>query len=101
MSNHASPDPGLLVRKLARISGKPEHGEALSDALCDLEFATRQEPGCREFAFFRALSDPDSFVLLEAFDNQAAFELHMTLPHTQRFFAAQLVANVTVTPMDA
>ncbi|MDI1238052.1 MAG: putative quinol monooxygenase [Polaromonas sp.] len=101
MPDHASPVSAFLVRKLARISGKPHHSEALSDALCELEFATRQEPGCREFAFFRALSDPDSFVLLEAFDNQAAFDLHMTLPHTQRFFAAQLVANVAVTPMDA
>ncbi|WP_082585686.1 MULTISPECIES: putative quinol monooxygenase [unclassified Hydrogenophaga] len=96
MSNIEAPQSSPLVRKIARITAKPNRGQALSEALRDLEFATRREVGCREFAFFRALSDPDSFVLVETFENEMALELHLALPHTRRFFAVKLVENVTV-----
>ncbi|MES2584189.1 MAG: putative quinol monooxygenase [Pseudomonadota bacterium] len=96
MDSNKSIHPQSIVRKLARIYAKPGHGEALSRALCVLEDSTRKEPECAEFTFFRALSDPDAFVLTETFANQAALELHMSLPHTQRFFSTQLVASIRV-----
>lgn len=83
------------IRKLVRITAKQGQAEALCEALRELEFATRQEPGCHEFTFFQALSAPESFVLLEAFKDQAALDSHMALPHTRRFFAAGLAADVT------
>jgi len=82
------------VRKIARITGKPGQGEQLRLALGELENATRREPGCVEFTFFQAISDQDSFVLLEHFANQSALEAHMKLEHTRAFFSAQLVASV-------
>ncbi len=87
--------PGATaIRKLARITAKPQQASVLREALQTLEAATRQEPGCREFTFFQALSDPDAFVLLEEFADQAAWDTHMALPHTRTFFAAQLVVRV-------
>lgn len=83
------------VRKMARITGKPGQSQQLRMALSQLESATRKEPGCVEFAFFQAISDDDSFVLLEHFSDQSAFDLHMKQDHTQDFFSAQLVSSVT------
>lgn len=82
------------VRKIARISGKPGQSQHLRLALAKLESATRQEPGCIEFAFFQAISDHDSFVLLEHFSDQSALDSHMKQEHTQAFFSAQLVSSV-------
>jgi quinol monooxygenase YgiN len=82
------------VRKVARITGKPGHSQQLRLALADLESATRQEPGCVEFTFFQAISDQDSFVLLEHFADQSALDAHMQLEHTRSFFSARLVSSV-------
>lgn len=82
------------VRKIARIAGKPGRAAELRAALLTLETATRAEAGCREFVFYQALSCDDSFVLVEHFDDDAAFRMHLQLPHTQAFFAAQLVDKV-------
>jgi quinol monooxygenase YgiN len=83
------------IRKLVRITAKQGKAAELCEALRVLEFATRQEPGCHEFALFQALSAPESFVLLEAFQDQAALDTHMTQPYTRRFFEAGLMADVT------
>ena len=84
------------IRKLARITAKPGHGDQLRAALLELEAATRQELGCIEFSFFQAISDPDAFVLLEHFADEHAFKLHMTLEHTRSFFGtnAERVAGI-------
>ena len=81
-------DNAMPIRKLARIIGKPGHGDQLRRALIKLEEATRKERGCIEFAFFQAISDPDSFALLEHFVDEPALKLHMTLEHTRTFFSA-------------
>lgn len=94
MTHTITRSSALPVKKLARITGKPQQADVLRAALRTLEAATRQEPGCHEFTFFQALSDPDAFALLEEFADQAALEAHMALPHTQAFFRAQLVAGV-------
>ena len=83
------------IRKIARITAKPGQSQQLRLALAKLESATRQEPGCVEFAFFQAISDQDSFVLLEHFADQSALDAHMQLEHTRAFFSAQLVSSVT------
>ena len=82
------------VQKIARISGKAGRAEELREALRQLEIATREEPGCIEFTFFQAISNENSFILVERFANQDALQTHMQLPHTQAFFKAQLVDAV-------
>ncbi|AYQ26834.1 MULTISPECIES: putative quinol monooxygenase [unclassified Polaromonas] len=95
MSHTLTPSRHQTIRKLVRITAKPNQAAVLGGALRELEFATRQEPGCLEFVFFQALSAPHSFVLLEAFRDQAALDSHMALPHTRRFFEADLTADVS------
>ena len=48
--------------------------------------ATRAEPGCLWFDWFRSLDDPNEYVLVEAFRDDAAASAHVTSDH---FSAAQ------------
>ena len=48
--------------------------------------ATRSEPGCLWFEWSRSLDDPDEYVLVEAFRDDAAGAAHVQTDH---FFAAQ------------
>ena len=89
------------IKKLVRITAKPGRSTELHSALKTLESETRQETGCREFSFFRSISADDSFILLEDFLNQEAFNHHMQLPHTKTFFALGLTASVNATDLPA
>lgn len=82
------------VRKIVRIQAKPGLAEAARAALNELKQATQTEPGCREFTFFQALDDESSFLLIEDFASAEALARHMELPHTQAFFARNLVAGI-------
>jgi quinol monooxygenase YgiN len=84
------------IRKLAHIRARPGGAPALRAALARLEQATRQEPGCRGFTFYQAITTPEDFVLVEHFVDAAALQQHMVLPHTRAFFEAGLVEHVTV-----
>ena len=54
--------------------------------------ATRQEPGNKWYEHFRSVEDPDTILTLEAFDDAAAGEAHVSSDHFQQF----LVDNVTM-----
>lgn len=84
------------VTKLARLRSKAGQASFLKDALLLLERETRAEPGCLEFSFFQALSDEESFVLLEQFTTETALLKHMQAVHTRDFFALNLVDKVVV-----
>lgn len=86
----------LQVAKLARIRCRADQATAFRAALLTLETQTRQEPGCLEFTFLQALSDDTSFVLLERFQNEAALQLHLQAPYTQRFFDLGWLEDLTV-----
>ncbi|HYD99020.1 MAG TPA: putative quinol monooxygenase [Alphaproteobacteria bacterium] len=87
-------EPSLPVRKIVRIAAKPGLADAMRAALRELELATKAEPGCREFRFFQALTEPDAFLLIEDFTSAEALEGHMRQPHTRAFFARNLAASI-------
>lgn len=82
------------VRKIVHIQAKPGLAADTRTALIELQHATRAEPGCREFIFFQALGDENAFLLIEDFVSAEALNQHMQLPHTQTFFARDLVAGI-------
>lgn len=90
----SNPNNATNVRKIVRIEAKPGLATATRVALLELELATRSEPGCQEFLFFQALGSDTSFLLIEDFADAAALAVHMKLPHTQKFFAQDLVASI-------
>lgn len=91
----------LPIQKLVRLKAKQGRETELRKALQVLESSTRQESGCVEFTLLQSISDDSAFVLLEHFVDEDAFNAHMKLPHTQAFFAAQLVASVSATDVSS
>ncbi len=46
------------------------------------------EPGCRRFDVLTAPEDPGRIVLYEIYDDEGAFDFHLTTPHYKSFAAA-------------
>ncbi|MET7396604.1 putative quinol monooxygenase [Dactylosporangium sp. NPDC005572] len=85
---------------------RPEHADAWPSITAAFTAATRAEPGNLWFDWSRSLDDPDEYVLVEAFRDDAG-EAHVTSEHfkeAQRTLPQYLVetpriVNVTV-PQD-
>ena len=71
----------IFARFHAR-EGKEEQVEA---ALRGVISPTRAEPGCRSADAFRSIRDPRLFFIHSRWHDEAAFEMHATLPHTKHF----------------
>ncbi len=59
---------------------KPEHAQAWPEIVADFTESTRAEPGNKWFEWSRSLDDPTKYVLVEAFDDDAA-EAHVSSEH--------------------
>ena len=59
---------------------KPEYVDEWPELSREFTEATRAEPGNKWFDWSRSLDDPHTYVLVEAFDDDAA-EAHVTSPH--------------------
>jgi quinol monooxygenase YgiN len=42
---------------------------------------TRAEPGCLRYELLQNLAEPTAFTFIEAFESDAAFELHASAPY--------------------
>lgn len=49
---------------------------------------SRAEPGCLDLQVFESIHPPTSFAIHSTWTDEAAFELHATMPHTVEFLAA-------------
>jgi quinol monooxygenase YgiN len=72
----------LAVADMFGISGR--RGE-LEAALAGAEREAAGEPGCLRYSFARALSEPDHFVLVSEWRDEAALETHFASPDFARF----------------
>ena len=59
---------------------KPQYADQWPELSREFTEATRAEPGNKWFDWSRSLDDPHTYVLVEAFDDDAA-EAHVTSPH--------------------
>jgi quinol monooxygenase YgiN len=55
----------------AKFRVKPEHAEEWPEIVREFTEATRAEPGCKWFQWSRSLDDPNEYVLVEAFADDA------------------------------
>ncbi len=62
---------------------KPEHADQWMDVAGDFTQATRREPGNLWFDWSRSVEDPNQYVLIEAFKEDAA-EAHVKSDHFQK-----------------
>ncbi|MGV9710667.1 putative quinol monooxygenase [Gordonia sp. NPDC003424] len=62
---------------------KPEYAEQWPEISKEFTEATRAEPGNKWFDWSRSVDDPTTYVLVEAFDDDAA-EAHVTADHFKK-----------------
>lgn len=77
----------------AKFRVKPEHADAWPEITREFTEATRAEPGCLWFDWSRSVDDPNEYVLVEAFQDDAA-AAHVNSEHfkqAQRTLPAHLV----------
>ncbi len=91
----------------AKFQVRPQDADQWPQIVAEFTQATRSEPGCLWFEWSRSLADPDEYVLVEAFRDEAAGGAHVQSEHfrnAQRTLPPHLVrtpriVNVTV-PQD-
>lgn len=69
----------------ARFHAREGQGNAVATALAEVVAPSREEPGCLSIHAFRSTRDPRLFYIHSRWVDEAAFELHATLPHTVSF----------------
>ncbi|WP_285250595.1 putative quinol monooxygenase [Pseudarthrobacter sp. fls2-241-R2A-168] len=75
-----------MIFIVVKFKVKPEWSERWPGLVADFTQATRQEPGNLWFDWSRSLDDPNEYVLVEAFKDDAAGD-HVNGPHFKQAMA--------------
>jgi len=86
-----------LIFITATFAVLPEHAEAWPELSREFTEATRAEDGCLWFNWSRSLDDPNEYVLVEAFRDDAAGGAHVQSAHFQKA-TAELPHYLAETP---
>ena len=69
----------------ARFHARAGQQHAVEQSIRDVLNPTREESGCLSIHAFRSTRDARLFYVHAKWKDEAAFEKHIRLPHTQRF----------------
>jgi quinol monooxygenase YgiN len=69
-----------MISIIVKFKVKPEYAETWMEHVREFTEATRAEPGNKWFDWSRSVEDPQEYVLLEAFDDDAG-EAHVNSDH--------------------
>lgn len=72
-----------MILIVVKFKTKPDWSERWLDLVDDFTRATRAEPGNLWFEWSRSVDEPNGFVLVEAFEGDAA-EAHVSSDHFER-----------------
>lgn len=72
----------------ARFHARAGHEEKIAAAMREMLPPVRAESGCLGIDVFRSTRDPRLFFIHSRWVDEAAFDLHATLPHTLHFLAS-------------
>ena len=67
------------------IKVKPETRAEAVQAAIKMAKATQQEAGCISYGFSADLEDPNTFLIFEQWENDAALTAHFQSPHMAEF----------------
>lgn len=71
-----------MIFIVVKFPVKPEYADEWMDHVADFTSATRAEAGNKWFEWSRSVDDPNEYVLVEAFEDDAA-EAHVSSDHFQ------------------
>jgi quinol monooxygenase YgiN len=72
----SAPDHARAVLAVADLFGIKGRRQELRDVLADAERDAAGEPGCLRYVFAATVADPDHFVLISEWRDQAALDAH-------------------------
>ena len=75
-----------MIFIVVKFKVKPEWSDRWPELVADFTRSTRQEPGNLWFDWSRSLDDPDEYVLVEAFKDDAAGD-HVNSDHFKKAMA--------------
>ena len=75
----------MTVEVIATLEARPGREAGLEAALTVLLTHTRQEPGIRRYDLYRDSTRPATFVMVEAYADEAALEAHRESAHYLEF----------------
>jgi quinol monooxygenase YgiN len=70
-----------------RVPVKAERRAEAVAAAVKMAKATQSEAGCRSYAFYSDLEDPNLFLIYEEWESDAALAAHFQTPHMAEFNA--------------
>jgi quinol monooxygenase YgiN len=88
MTQNYSRENVLSFHFIVRFQPLPGMEAVFREELLRVTEPTRQEIGCLRIDVFESLREPFEFAIHSEWADEAAFELHATLPHTMRFLRA-------------
>lgn len=88
-----------MILIVVKFPVKPSHAEHWPEIVREFTAATRAEPGNKFFEWSRSLEDPNEYVLVEGFEDDAA-EAHVNSAHFQAAISPQgpMHAALAATP---
>jgi quinol monooxygenase YgiN len=69
----------MSVRLIITVKAVPGKGDELAAIMRERYKEIRQEPDCEQFEMFRSVDDPEKFVTLELWKDDAALAAHAEL----------------------
>jgi quinol monooxygenase YgiN len=68
-----------------KLHAREGEERAVEEALREVMGPSHKEPGCLDFHLFRSMRDPRLFFIHSRWVDEAAFEQHAVLTHTEAF----------------
>ncbi|MDQ3715856.1 MAG: antibiotic biosynthesis monooxygenase [Actinomycetota bacterium] len=87
-----------MVIVLAQATARPEHRDALAEALVKASVTSRNDPGCLAYSFQADLEDANAFTSIEHWESRADLDAHLAAPHVAELIGA-LQGKVTGPPV--
>jgi len=77
----------MQLTVFGRFHARPGQAAAVAAAIGEVAPPTRAEAGCLWIETYRSIQDGDLFFINSRWIDEAAFEMHASLPHTRAFLA--------------
>ena len=75
----------MSLHVIIRFEPLPGKAAEFREELLRVNRPSRAEPGCLAIDVFESIREPFVFAVHSEWTDEAAFELHATLPHTRQF----------------
>lgn len=74
-----------MVSFLIRMTFPPEDRHEIAEILKELTLASRQEPGCVSYIPHRVEGEPDTVLIYEQYQDEAAADAHRASAHFNKY----------------